>query len=71
MSFTLYLCSGMYRIYQFLAKVKATSTGKLLNSLPRNSAVAELCSGKFIVAYSEWKLPTPPPPYQHLDKYQQ
>jgi hypothetical protein len=41
----------MYRSYQFLAKVKATSTGKLLVSMPRNNAVAELCSGKFKVAY--------------------
>jgi hypothetical protein len=29
--------------FQFLAKVKATSTGKLLDSLPWNDAVAELC----------------------------
>jgi hypothetical protein len=36
--------------FQFLAKMKATSTGKLLDSLPRNDAVAELCSGKFNVA---------------------
>jgi hypothetical protein len=28
---------------QFLAKVEATSTGKLLDSLPRNDAVDELC----------------------------
>jgi hypothetical protein len=35
---------------QFLPKVKASSTGKLLDSLPRNDAVAELCSGKFKVA---------------------
>jgi hypothetical protein len=48
---TVYLCSGMYRSYQFLAKVKGTTTGKLLNSLSRNDAVAELCSGKFNVAY--------------------
>jgi hypothetical protein len=41
----------MYRSYQFLAKVKATSTGKLPDSLSRNNAVAELCSGKFNVAY--------------------
>jgi hypothetical protein len=31
--------------------VKATSTGKLLDSLPRNNAMAELCYGKFHVAY--------------------
>jgi hypothetical protein len=41
----------MYRSYQFLVKVKATSTGKLLDSLPRNDAVVELSSGKFNVAY--------------------
>jgi hypothetical protein len=28
--------------FQFLAKVEAISTGKLLDSLPRNDAVAEL-----------------------------
>jgi hypothetical protein len=28
--------------FQFLAKVKATRTGKLIDSLPRNIAVAEL-----------------------------
>jgi hypothetical protein len=34
-------------------EVKATSTGKLLDSLPRNDMVAEseLCYGKFNVAY--------------------
>jgi hypothetical protein len=37
--------------FQFLAKVKETSTGKLLESLPRNDAVVELCSGEFNVAY--------------------
>jgi hypothetical protein len=36
--------------FQFLAKLKATSTGKLLDGLPRN-AVVELCSGEFNVAY--------------------
>jgi hypothetical protein len=37
---------------QFLDKEKATSTGgKLLDSMPRNGAMAELCSGKFDVAY--------------------
>jgi hypothetical protein len=41
----------MYRGYQFLVKIKATSTGKLLDSLPRKDAVAELCSDKFSVAY--------------------
>jgi hypothetical protein len=34
------------------AKVKGTSTGKLLDSLPRNDAVAGLCYGKFNVAYN-------------------
>jgi hypothetical protein len=34
----------MYRSNQFLAKVKATSTGKLLDSPPRNDGAAELCS---------------------------
>jgi hypothetical protein len=37
----------MYRRNQFHGKVKATSTGKLLDSLSRNNAVA----GKFNVAY--------------------
>jgi hypothetical protein len=37
--------------YQFLGKVKAISSGKLLDSLPRNDAVAELYSGKFNMAY--------------------
>jgi hypothetical protein len=37
--------------FQFLAKAKATSTGKLLDSLPRNDAMVELCSGEFNVAY--------------------
>jgi hypothetical protein len=43
----------MYKSYQdqFLAKVKATSIGKLLDSLPGNEAMVELCSGKFYVAY--------------------
>jgi hypothetical protein len=50
-SFALYLCSGMYRSFQFLVKVTATSTGKLLDSLPRNDAVVELCSGEFNEAY--------------------
>jgi hypothetical protein len=36
---------------QFLVKVKATSTGILLDSLPRNDAVVELCSGELNVAY--------------------
>jgi hypothetical protein len=37
--------------FQFLAEVKTTCTGKLLDSLPRNNAVAEMCSDKFNVAY--------------------
>jgi hypothetical protein len=44
--------------------MKATSTGKLLDSLPRNDAVVELYIGEFNVAYCrdpEWKLPTPSP----------
>jgi hypothetical protein len=41
----------MFRSYQFFAKVKATSTGKLFDGLPRKEAMAELCSGKFNVAY--------------------
>jgi hypothetical protein len=40
---SLYLCSGMYRS-------SATSAGKLLDGMPGNVAVAELCSGKFSVA---------------------
>jgi hypothetical protein len=36
-----HLCSSMYRSYQFLAKGKATSTGKLLDSLLRNNVLAE------------------------------
>jgi hypothetical protein len=31
--------------------VKATSNGKLLDSMATNDALAELCSGKFNVAY--------------------
>jgi hypothetical protein len=37
--------------FQYLAKVKTTSTCKLLDSLVMNGAVAELCSGKFNVAF--------------------
>jgi hypothetical protein len=51
----------MYRSNQFLAKVKATSTGKLIGCLHRNDVVAELCSGKFNVALSP-----PQPPYYGL-----
>jgi hypothetical protein len=35
--------------FQFLAKVKATISGKLLDTLPRNDAMVDLCSGKFNV----------------------
>jgi hypothetical protein len=37
--------------FQFCAKVKVTSTGKLLDSLHRNNAVVEQCSGEFNVAH--------------------
>jgi hypothetical protein len=37
-------------INHFLVKMKETSTDKLLDSLPRNDAVAELSSRKFNVA---------------------
>jgi hypothetical protein len=33
--------------FQFLAKVRTTSAGQLLDSLSRNDSVAELCSSKF------------------------
>jgi hypothetical protein len=42
------------QMFQFLAKVKATSTGKLLDNLSRSEAVAELYK------FNE-KLPTPLP----------
>jgi hypothetical protein len=52
------------------SKVKATSTDdKLLDGLPRNNEVVELCSGFFNVVYCcdpEWKLPTPPPPHTSI-----
>jgi hypothetical protein len=39
-----YLCIGMYRSYQFLAKVTATSTGKLLNMMRwLNCALVNYC----------------------------
>jgi hypothetical protein len=41
----------MCRKYQILAKVKATSTDKLFDSLPRNDGVTELCAGEFNMAY--------------------
>jgi hypothetical protein len=41
----------MYTSNHFLAKVKVTSTGILLDSLPRKDEVAELFSDKFSVAY--------------------
>jgi hypothetical protein len=64
----MYLCSGMYKSYQFLAKEKATSTSKLFDSLPwlRNDMVAELCSGEYKVANCHdpnSKLPALPPMY--------
>jgi hypothetical protein len=37
--------------FQFLVKLNATSTGKLLDSLPRNNAVVSLSSGEFNVAF--------------------
>jgi hypothetical protein len=54
----------MYTSYQFLLKVKSTSTGKLLDSLPRIKLPRQNCSDKFNVAYcpdTEGNLPTPPP----------
>jgi hypothetical protein len=51
-------------LLKVLVLEKATSTGKLPDSLHRNDAVAELCCGKFYVAYcrdSERKLLKPPP----------
>jgi hypothetical protein len=53
-SFALYLCSDMYRSYQPFAKVKVPST-HLVNCLPRNDAVAELCflgASKWLTAVS-------------------
>jgi hypothetical protein len=42
----------MYRSNQFLAKVKTTCIGKLPDSMARNDAVSELCSGKSKVPYN-------------------
>jgi hypothetical protein len=70
-SFALYL--WYEQKFQFLAKVKATSTSKLLDSLSRNDAWAELCSGEFNVAYCrdlEWKLSPPPPLLFYTDMYE-
>jgi hypothetical protein len=58
--------SGMCKSYLLLAKVKATKTGKLLDNLPWDNAVAELCSGEIKVTYchnpeAEGKLQTIPP----------
>jgi hypothetical protein len=50
-SFARYCSGRIYRSFQFFSKVKATSTGKLHNSLPRNDAANELCSGEFKMAY--------------------
>jgi hypothetical protein len=36
---------------QFHEKVKASCTGKVFVSLPRNNAVTELCSAEFDMAY--------------------
>jgi hypothetical protein len=33
--------------FQFLVKVKATGTDTLLDGIPRNDAVVEMCSGEF------------------------
>jgi hypothetical protein len=41
----------MYRRYQFLAKVTASRTGELFESLPRNDAVAKPCSCKSNVTF--------------------
>jgi hypothetical protein len=45
------ICTVPLLWHVFLTKVKATSIGNLLDSLPRNDAVVELCSGEFNVAY--------------------
>jgi hypothetical protein len=47
----LYLCFGLYRVYQFVAKVKTIGTSTLLDSLPRRDAVTKLCSVKLNIAY--------------------
>jgi hypothetical protein len=39
---------------QILATVMANSNGKLLDSLSRNDAAVELCSGKFNAAYCRY-----------------
>jgi hypothetical protein len=44
-------CQFVKVIYLFLAKVRSTSTGKLLEILPRNDAVVKLGSGEFILAF--------------------
>jgi hypothetical protein len=52
--------------------VKAISTGQLPDSLPRNDAVVEKCSGKLNVAYCrdmECKLQTPPQLINTSQKY--
>jgi hypothetical protein len=56
--------------FQFLVEVKATSTGKLLDSLPRNNGMADLCSGQFNLAccrVPDGTLPTPPPHYRGIE----
>jgi hypothetical protein len=53
--------------HRFDSQMVQVSNGKLLDSLPKSDAEAELCSGKFQVAYChdlEWKLPIPQPYYK-------
>ena len=64
-SFTLYhCCLSMYRCTSpLLAKMKASGTGKLLDNLPREGVVDEMCSGEFNMSISamidvKGKLPT-------------
>jgi hypothetical protein len=49
--FALYLLLWYVQKFQLLVNVKAASTGKIHDNLPRNDAVAELCSVKFTEAY--------------------
>jgi hypothetical protein len=42
----------MYRSYQFLAEMKATSAGKLLDILPTKDVVVELLCAKFNVVHN-------------------
>jgi hypothetical protein len=52
-SFELYLEPAVWHVqkFQFLVKMQATGTGKVLDSLPRNYVAGELCSSEFIVVY--------------------